>query len=1141
MLEETQKIVRNHHLLWGSLKRIQEGMVKIVGHGSAITAGFMGLRFLHGMVEGLNEGITQLVKDAGNLRALMIDKAWKMPGEYFNQLLQVSTELIDQIGQAPVTIRRAWLTNLKKGVRSFEDMKESLNAGLALSTIIGSNAEATADEFQKWNMHLGMSGKASANLARSIRMASASTGVMGDEMLKAVSAARELAQEMNNAGLDSNKIADNVIRMTASSQKFGVERQINELMRAASSLDQFTSASGEMKNLIALAGQGGRVISGEGMNTAANQRQTMMAVADMLKDEFGRMGALNSSGEIDTTKLSPQQITQMDLILRRKYGKNVGIGEAQRMEQAIRDANQTVEEKIAKLNEQMKSNNNLTAGEKKAMEAQLKILQEQKKMERNTAIVNALNAVSEEAKKKDSTLESMQKVLDEQAKAAQGRGINISTDMAKLTKEGIDSINERLKQAGQKELDRDKLMSKFNRGSRKDQREIWNTLSEADTKATTLIKKNGNIMDKAEQSQFKMQARLQKWLGKAVQFLGFLPVSVLYLSAIASSVTAMKLSLSDIRRFTQPLSIKGSAYVHDIHVEKLLNKLLGFFGIKSKASHHAITGSGATPPPLPSSGLKGRIEKAMKKAVENPIVKSISGMVSKVQGALGMSGGGLGTFGKIGVAFGAAGVAFGAIAGLFSMLLQHSEKLQKVVEPMTEMFGKFLGSMGDLIAPLVERFMPLFESHLKNLVPMQGMMVDLLGSLATIFIDLYKTIGPVMQIMNELTFGVIKVLFKLLQPTLTALGFVLKIVLFPLQMTIKALDLLVKGIEYLLTPLDWMSEAINWVSEQFNGLTDVFKGDFTENLSWIKDLFKDMGAILKEKLMPYVQRVVDTFNYLKKRFYAIYAMIKQKFAPIIERLQKLFAATQQRIEGFRDFILRNFGKALDRIIEGVTTLAYPLIKVGTFIYEHLVPSMNMLEVVLENILAPLEAFIGMIEKVSSTINRVNPMSKGGFLDTVTSGSPIKAVGNLLGFSDGGIIKKTGVSSEPVPIVAHAGEAILNQQQQGVVTKALMSPNNNDLEEQIQQRIQNSRPPAAMAAANEELVRIAANSEALVQLTIEQKDLLNAILNKLDIGKSQNNEGSTMLNTKPRATPNYYTWQQGRYGDGPTKQYVNPGT
>jgi hypothetical protein len=548
--KELGKEAKKFHIHAHSTSEILKGIAGHFKDIAASAAGAIGMvsgfKFIAGVFDGMGEGIKDWVKAGGQFRSLLADQAWAGPGDYFNDLFKVTADTVSQLGQAPNIIRKAWITNLKKGVRNMEDMKETTNSALAMAYHIGSNAEATSDEFQKWNMQLGLSGKQTAVLARNIKQTASDLGIMGDEMLRAVSSARELAMEMRNAGFDAERAADGLIRMTGAAQKFGVEKQMNELASSMSGgLDSYMNASAEMKNLINQAGQGQRVISGKAMSDPAEQRQSTKAVADMLKKEFARYGAVDAQGNVDTSKMTADQLSQLNMLLRRRFGKNMGAGESKRLIEAIEDANMTTDQKMAKLNSQMATNNNLTSAERKAMEEQLKILQERKKQERNTQLVNALDKMREASAKGNpaEAMASMQKALNDQAKQAQARGITLSTDITTTTRESIDSVNERLKKAGKTELKRDDLMRRFEAARAKNDiagmRSIQEEISNGSALADTGLKENSNVADKMEMAQNKLQASIQSALGNITMLLGALPAMVLILGAIAVSLLGL--------------------------------------------------------------------------------------------------------------------------------------------------------------------------------------------------------------------------------------------------------------------------------------------------------------------------------------------------------------------------------------------------------------------------------------------------------------------------------------------------------------------------------------------------------------------------------------------------------------------------
>jgi hypothetical protein len=104
---------------------------------------------------------------------------------------------------------------------------------------------------------------------------------------------------------------------------------------------------------------------------------------------------------------------------------------------------------------------------------------------------------------------------------------------------------------------------------------------------------------------------------------------------------------------------------------------------------------------------------------------------------------------------------------------------------------------------------------------------------------------------------------------------------------------------------------------------------------------------------------------------------------------------------------------------------------------------------------------------------------------------------------------------------------------------------DSMDDKIAERVQSSKPSASIQLANEELIKIAINTEKLVQINQASLEKLEELVEMLNIDASQttsSNEAAsnTSLNFKSGSTPNYYTWRQGRYGDTPNKQYVNAG-
>jgi len=122
------------------------------------------------------------------------------------------------------------------------------------------------------------------------------------------------------------------------------------------------------------------------------------------------------------------------------------------------------------------------------------------------------------------------------------------------------------------------------------------------------------------------------------------------------------------------------------------------------------------------------------------------------------------------------------------------------------------------------------------------------------------------------------------------------------------------------------------------------------------------------------------------------------------------------------------------------------------------------------------------------------------------------------------------------IATYMGAYAENEQAKPTVTK-------KEVDEQIQQRVAAMRPSGSTAEANEQLAQIAANTAQTVEELKEAVAVLREIQDLMEQGGQSSGgagAGDTKPNQKPRGTPNYYTWQFGRYGDTAAKQYTNNG-
>jgi hypothetical protein len=110
-------------------------------------------------------------------------------------------------------------------------------------------------------------------------------------------------------------------------------------------------------------------------------------------------------------------------------------------------------------------------------------------------------------------------------------------------------------------------------------------------------------------------------------------------------------------------------------------------------------------------------------------------------------------------------------------------------------------------------------------------------------------------------------------------------------------------------------------------------------------------------------------------------------------------------------------------------------------------------------------------------------------------------------------------------------------------RAKTTTNNAEFDKQVQSRVEQARPSEAMMSSLEYLAAIAANTAATHEAVQDAVEVLEDIRDQLTApaGGSSDDGPNTKPNKKPKQTPNYFSWQFGRFGDTASKQYNNPGT
>lgn len=562
------------------------------------------------MTEDLNEWEKEATRMAatmtGNIHAAG-GEATKMVGKY-RDLLHVSDEVVNATHQFPGVIRKQWLTAIKKGTRSLNETKDVISSAAAGAWQIGAAAETAADEFQRWNMEIGMSAEGATSLARTMTSVAKTTGVMGDNLLHAVSSAREISQLMRDTGLYSQMAANSMIGMFASAQKFGVDKQMQNIFRAAQGgLESFMEASAETRNLIAASGKIGKVLGGD-----SDPEELMKGVGDAIRNAIPRAAFQTDEkgkpvGLPDLKKLSKAEISRLDLIMKRRFGMK--LGESVRLLESIQDQNP--EEKLAQIERDLR-NPMLSKAEKEQLELQkeqLKLARDEKKLSK---ILDSMGAMSASAKSQGDMIGKLQtelrdgKITQEQfdremmkvfpkmlkdGKMTEATFKQAISDSAKLLSEKMGRQGKTFKDAmGMSAEAYEAEMKNLTEGMKKGDlgsfqrfNDLRKKMEEANKLADSTAKNNSNTLDKQESDL----QRFQNWVQNAVKgihtMVTQMNVWILHATAIAGGVWALYRwwKGSKIDKYMQTTAVtlvdtigtKGSGWVHDPYVEHFVKNI----------------------------------------------------------------------------------------------------------------------------------------------------------------------------------------------------------------------------------------------------------------------------------------------------------------------------------------------------------------------------------------------------------------------------------------------------------------------------------------------------------------------------------------------------------------------------------------
>jgi len=243
----------------------------------------------------------------------------------FSDLGQVAKET----GKSVNVMQKVYMSNVKKGFKNNIEGKKVMKSSLFLSSMIGSEAQQTADLFGDWHRTLALSSGEMGELARGMRNVALTTGVTGDELLGAMKSSEGILKNLRNQGNLTADVAKTVIGMMAEAKKTGFEEITNKVATALSSTGSIMDADAATQGLVYTISNrmGGDATNDVLSGTFMEDRENLAGFSTELMSLVGDLsdGAINSLKDFDT--LSKEQKKELTLRLR-GYGLTIAEAES---------------------------------------------------------------------------------------------------------------------------------------------------------------------------------------------------------------------------------------------------------------------------------------------------------------------------------------------------------------------------------------------------------------------------------------------------------------------------------------------------------------------------------------------------------------------------------------------------------------------------------------------------------------------------------------------------------------------------------------------------------------------------------------------------------------------------------------------
>jgi len=294
---------------------------------TSITSAFVGHDPFAVMFEGGVKDITEFRREMRNLAF----QAEGITGEFRKsqaEFARIGTDIAGRTGVSVTAFQKAYLANARKGFKDQKASMKVLESGLKLSTLIGSEAQATSTLFADWHRDLGLGAGQMERMANNMQTVARRTGMTGDELVGVMKSSEQILKNLRRQGTLTNEASKNIIQSLAEFKKEGFEDVGQKMLGAMSGYSAFQGADEKTKTLLGVAASQGGVDYRDLMFGRVPQNaESMGKMAEGLKKQMADMIGVRAE-DFDFEKLTEAQREKLAIGSEGTFGVQISEVEA---------------------------------------------------------------------------------------------------------------------------------------------------------------------------------------------------------------------------------------------------------------------------------------------------------------------------------------------------------------------------------------------------------------------------------------------------------------------------------------------------------------------------------------------------------------------------------------------------------------------------------------------------------------------------------------------------------------------------------------------------------------------------------------------------------------------------------------------